>query len=104
NARVVDPAVLPSAPLRPMKGLIVGLSGILALVCSVAMTLLLQILNNTFKSIEEVESKLNLPVLGILPLVKNRQRSQIAHLFSSNEDRSFSESIRTIRTGLVRMV
>ena len=101
NARVVDPAVLPSAPIRPMKGLIVGLSGILALVCSVAMTLLLQILNNTFKSIEEVESKLNLPVLGILPLVKNRQRSQIAHLFSSNEDRSFSESIRTIRTGLV---
>ena len=101
NARVVDPAVLPSAPIRPMKGLIVGLSGILALVCSVGITLLLQILNNTFKSIEEVENKLNLPVLGILPLIKNRQRSQIAHLFSRDEDKSFSESIRTIRTALV---
>lgn len=101
NARVVDPAVLPSAPIRPMKGLIVGLSGILALVCSVGITLLLQILNNTFKSIEDVENKLNLPVLGILPLIKNRQRSQIAHLFTSDEDKSFSESIRTIRTALV---
>lgn len=101
NARVVDPAVLPSAPIRPMKGLIVGLSGILALVSSVGITLLLQILNNTFKSTQDVENKLNLPVLGILPLIKNRQRSQIAHLFTSDEDKSFSESIRTIRTALV---
>jgi capsular exopolysaccharide synthesis family protein len=101
NARVVDPAVVPNAPIRPMKGLVVALSGILALVGGAGITLLLQILNNTFKSIEEVESKLNLPVLGILPLVKNKQRSQIAHLFSSNEDKSFSESIRTIRTGVV---
>ncbi len=101
NASVVDPAIVPLNPIKPMRGLIVGLAGILALLGSTGITLLLQILNNTFKSIEEVENKLNLPVLGILPLMKNRQRSQIAHLFSSDEDKSFSESIRTIRTALV---
>ncbi|MCQ4346589.1 polysaccharide biosynthesis tyrosine autokinase [Pseudomonas stutzeri] len=101
NARVVDPAVVPNAPIRPKKDLIVTLSGFLALVSGAGVSLLLQVLNNTFKSTEEVESKLNLPVLGILPLVKNRQRNQIARLFGSNEDHSFSESIRTIRTALV---
>ncbi|HEY6609824.1 MAG TPA: polysaccharide biosynthesis tyrosine autokinase [Pseudomonas sp.] len=101
NARVVDQAVVPTLPIKPKKSLIVALAGILALMAGVGITLLLEMLNNTFKGTEEIESKLNLPVLGILPLIKNKQRDQVAHLFTSNEDRSFSESIRTIRTGVV---
>ena len=101
NARVVDQAVLPTQPIKPKKSLIVALAGILALMAGIGITLLLEMLNNTFKGTEEVESKLNLPVLGILPLIKNKQRAEVAHLFSENKERSFSESIRTIRTGVV---
>lgn len=101
NARVVDQAAVPTSPIEPKKSLIVLLAGILALMAGVVITLLLDVLNNTFKGTEEIESKLNLPVLGILPLIKNKQRAQIAHMFSNNEDKSFSESIRTIRTGVV---
>ncbi len=101
NARVVDQAVVPTQPVKPKKSLIVAIAGLLALFVGVGLTLLLEALNNTFKSTEQVENKLNLPVLGILPLVKNHERKEIAHLFSSNDDRSFSESIRTIRTGVV---
>lgn len=101
NARVVDQAAIPSSSIKPKKSLIVLLGGILALMAGIAITLLLDVLNNTFRGSEEIESKLNLPVLGILPLIKNKQRAQIAHMFSNNEDKSFSESIRTIRTGVV---
>ncbi|ASL29061.1 GumC family protein [Azotobacter chroococcum] len=101
NARVVDTATVPTTPVKPKKALIVALAGLLALLAGIGISLLLATLNNTFKSTEDIEGKLNLPVLGILPLVKNKQRDQIAHLFTSNEDKTFSESIRTIRTGLI---
>lgn len=101
NARVVDQAVVPTIPVKPKKSLIVAIAGLLALFVGIGLTLLIEALNNTFKSTDQVESKLNLPVLGILPLVKNKQRAEVAHLFSDNKDRSFSESIRTIRTGVV---
>lgn len=101
NARVVDQAVVPSEPVKPKKSLIVAIAGLLALFIGAGLSLLLEALSNTFKGTEQVESKLNLPVLGILPLIKDKQRAEVAHLFSDNADRSFNESIRTIRTGVV---
>jgi polysaccharide biosynthesis transport protein len=40
-------------------------------------------------------------VLGILPLIKGVERKDLARMFTNNQDKSFSESIRTIRTGVV---
>lgn len=101
NARIVDEAIVPTEPVKPKKTLIVAIAGLLALFVGVGLSLLLEALNNTFKSTEDVEAKLNLPVMGILPLVKGKERKQIARLFSTNTDKSFAESVRTIRTSLV---
>lgn len=101
NARIVDQAVVPIEPVKPKKTLIVAIAGLLALMVGVGLALLLEALNNTFKSTEDVETKLNLPVLGILPLVKGQARAQVAKLFHTNTDKGFAESVRTIRTGLV---
>lgn len=101
NARVVDTATVPTAPVKPKKALIVVLATFLAGLVGVGLSLLLEMLNNTFKSTDDVENKLNLPVLGILPLIKKKERKQVAHLFESDTDKSFSESIRTIRTSMV---
>jgi len=102
NARIVDQATVPTDPVKPRKSLIVGVAGLLALFVGIGIALLLEALNNTFKSTEDVESKLNLPVLGILPLVKGKtERGRIARLFQTNTDKGFAESVRTIRTSLV---
>ncbi|WP_404394871.1 polysaccharide biosynthesis tyrosine autokinase [Stutzerimonas chloritidismutans] len=101
NARVVDPATVPSFPIKPKKALIVAIAALLALFAGVGLTLLLDALNNTFKSTEEIENRLNIPVLGILPQLKMQERSELARMFTSDKDKSFSESIRTIRTGVV---
>ncbi|WP_417778253.1 GumC family protein [Stutzerimonas xanthomarina] len=101
NARVVDKAVVPNEPIKPKKSLIVAIAALLALFVGVGLTLLLDALSNTFKSTEEVEGRLNIPVFGILPMIKQGERSDMARLFSSDKDKSFSESIRTIRTGVV---
>ena len=101
NARIVDPAVVPSEPVKPKKTLIVLIAGLLALFAGVGLTLLLDALNNTFKSTEEIEGKLNIPVLGILPMLKKKERSEIAHMFQEDQNKPFCEAIRTIRTGVV---
>lgn len=101
NARVVDAAVLPTIPVKPKKSLIVALAAILSLFAGIGLTLLLEALSNTFKSTEQVEDRLNLPVLGILPLMQDRERGKLAHMFTSDKNKSFSESIRTIRTSVV---
>lgn len=101
NARVVDEATVPNQSIKPKKGLIVVLATFLAALVGVGLSLLLEMLNNTFKGTDDVENKLNLPVLGILPLVKKKQRKEIARLFESDKDKAFSESIRTIRTSVV---
>lgn len=101
NARIVDKAVVPDEPIKPKKKLIVLLAGVLAGMFGVGLTLLLEMLNNTFKSSDEIENRLNLPVLGVLPLRKGLERKEILRLFSKDEDKAFAESIRTIRTGVV---
>ena len=101
NARVVDKATVPGVPIKPKKALIVVLATFLAGLVGVGLSLLLDMLNNTFKSTSDVENKLNLPVLGILPLIKKKQRKEVAHLFETDSNKAFSESIRTIRTSMV---
>jgi capsular exopolysaccharide synthesis family protein len=81
NARIVDPAVVPEDPVKPKKKLIVAIAALLAAMAGVGIVLLLEFLNNTFKSTEDVENRLNLPVLGILPLLKGKQRGDIANMF-----------------------
>jgi len=100
NARVVDRAVVPNAPIKPKKSLIVALATLLALMLGIGLALLLDMLNNTFKGTEAIENKLNLPVLGILPLLKGKHL-KAARLFIQGKDKAFAESVRTIRTGLV---
>ncbi len=101
NARIVDRAAVPDEPIKPKKALIVVLSGMLAGIFGVSLAFLMNALNNTFKSTDDIENKLNLPVLGVVPLTQDSDRKAMAHMFSENKDRSFAESMRTIRTSLL---
>ncbi len=101
KARIVDPAIMPTKPIKPKKGLIVIIAGFLAGLFAVFLTLLLNALNNTFKSTDEIESKLNLPVLGLLPIVKANTRRMIVEHYIDKTDKPFMESVKTIRTGIM---
>lgn len=101
NARIVDPAVVPTLPIKPKKGLIIIIAGFLAGLLAVFLTLLANALNNTFKSPDEVEAKLNLPVLGILPLIKAKDRRTVSEMYMGNQNHAFTESVKTIRTGIM---
>jgi len=101
NARIADPAVVPSSPIKPRKSLLVFLMSVLAGLVGVGLTVLLTILSNTFKRIEDIENNLNLPVYGLLPKVgKIKQRRDLVARFLSAQDRPFVESVKSIRTSI----
>ena len=101
NARVVDHATLPRIPVKPQKALIIGVAGLLALALGAGIALLLNALNNTVHSVEQVESKLGLPVFGIVPKLAKLKRNEVVRLYAANKDKLFSESLRTLRTRVI---
>jgi succinoglycan biosynthesis transport protein ExoP len=98
NARIVDPAAVPSTPIKPKKALIVMLSALLALMAGAGMTLLSDALGNTFSSAQQIEDYLNLPVFGVVPFVKRQKRKALTKYFINTPKGAFSESIRGLRT------
>ncbi|HCJ29013.1 MAG TPA: lipopolysaccharide biosynthesis protein, partial [Pseudomonas sp.] len=101
NARIVDAAIPPTEPSAPNKKLILVVALFLALVLGIAQAIIREILDNTFKSSEEVETKLGLPVMGIVPQVPRKLRKEVSHLFERSGDKRFCEAVRTIRTNLL---
>ncbi|CAN8141112.1 hypothetical protein THIOSC13_470004 [uncultured Thiomicrorhabdus sp.] len=104
KAQIVDKALKPSIPVKPKKKPIVIIAAFMAGLFIVAVILLLRVLNNTFKTTREIETKLNLPVLGVLPLVKLSKRDKLKSLlriYEKEENRVYSESINTLRTSVM---
>jgi len=103
NARISDPAVAPIKPFKPKKSLIVALAFFASLMLGILLAFLFEALDKTFKSSADIEDKLGQPMLGMLPLIKVNQKNREAHAFAMlDEDQStYAEAMRTIRTGLV---
>ncbi len=67
NIRIVDPAEVPKGRVRPRVALNLTLGVIFGLGLGIALTLLQERLDNTVKTTDEVEQRLRLPALGVLP-------------------------------------
>ncbi|MGY0215752.1 GumC family protein [Endozoicomonadaceae bacterium StTr2] len=101
NARLVDKAFTPETPIKPKKKLIVLLAALLGLFSSCGIAFLLEMLNNTIRSTRDIEDKLNLPVLGLLPKLNPKQAAGRVHnLFMDKNEHGFGEAVRTIRTSV----
>lgn len=104
SARVVDPAIKPVDPVKPNKKLIVLLALVVSGMFGVALAFLLDILDSTIKNLDDVERKLDVPMLGLLPLVGKKQDAgdaeQMVRAFVGEGMDGFRESVRTLRTGL----
>ncbi len=101
NARIVDQAFAPKSPIKPKKKLIVGVAALLGLLISCGIAFLLEMLNNTIRTTRDVEEKLNLPVLGVLPrLTDKKDQKNVFKAFTNPELHAFNEAVRTIRTGI----
>lgn len=67
NISVVTTAKYPDSPISPNKMMNIAISFILGLMIGVGLSFLLEYLDDTAKSKDEVEAILGVPVLGVLP-------------------------------------
>ncbi|MEM7256873.1 MAG: polysaccharide biosynthesis tyrosine autokinase [Pseudomonadota bacterium] len=104
NAQISEYAEAPLGPVKPRKALIVLISLLLSLFASTALAFLLESMNDTITSTEDVEKTLKLKMLGIIPLLS---KSSLANEGKGalvpgtlNDRESFEESIKTVRTSV----
>ncbi|HET8897220.1 MAG TPA: polysaccharide biosynthesis tyrosine autokinase [Rhodanobacteraceae bacterium] len=96
NISVVDRAMVPAGRYSPSLKRNLGLGILLGLMLGVGLALLLEYLDNTIKTPQDVEHLLKLGVLGIIPKL-GKQRPDEA---LEDPRSAFSESYRSVRTAL----
>jgi capsular exopolysaccharide synthesis family protein len=105
NLLIVDRALVPEAPYKPSlrKNLSIALA--LGLVAGVLLVLLLEHLDDTVKTSEDVESRVLAPVLGIIPFASPKDHgageADIALLAFTSPRSPLAEAVRSLRTSLV---
>jgi uncharacterized protein involved in exopolysaccharide biosynthesis len=101
NARVIDTALPPDYPEKPEKKKIVMIAIFLSGLFAAGIVLLLDWLDNTIKTPEDVEERLKVPLLGYLPLDKTNKDETPFLGFLADDKWHFAEAVRTIRTSYV---
>jgi len=102
NIYIVDMAEVPKSPIRPKRFLNVLLSVIVGLFGGVAIAFFLEYVDNTFKRPDDVEEKLSLPLLGVIPSFnKAGSDERLETITHTNQKSTFSETYRTLRTSIL---
>ena len=105
NATISDRAVTAQQPVKPKKQLIIALAALASLLLSLLMAFLYEQLDDTVKGTHDIEGKLGLKLLGILPLIKGGILSRAQPLplnpIEINDKKgTFFEAINTARTAI----
>jgi len=110
NIRVIDPAEIPGAPVKPKKAQNILLAIFVGLSMGVGLAFFLEWLDNTIKTSEEVTSLLKIPFLGPVPAIfTDKDTDADSELRDPTEDlialrspkATASESYRGIRTSIM---
>lgn len=98
-AQLAVSAEVPSKPLSPNKPLLYLLSFIVGLAAGAATIAAQEIMSGGFRSVEDLEAQLGLPVLAVIPKV--RKSESPTELMLERPTSMFSEAFRIARTAVL---
>lgn len=98
NVRIIDMPQLPDKPVRPRKSvaLVFGLLGGLSL--GVFVALIIELLDQTVRTQEDVERRAALPFLGLIPHARHKKGTPVYAPLISPDVSLTSEAFRNLRT------
>jgi succinoglycan biosynthesis transport protein ExoP len=96
NIAIIDRAQLPGGPYKPNLMMNLAIAFAIGLVLAAIAIGVCEILDDTFKSPEEVEEQLGLAVLGIIPLVN----AEVIKEMTEQPNSPVAEAYRSFRTAL----
>ena len=115
NIHVIDYAVTPTKALGPRRLLNTTLALVLSLAFATGLALLLEYLDDTIRTPDEVQKRLGLPTLSLIPSVRGRLRSNLRKtsiekfgsaqhpelLIHTGNQSSLAEAYRHLRTTML---
>lgn len=100
NIVQIERATLPSAPIRPQPINTTLLAAAVGLMLAVGIVFLVEYLDDTLKTMEDVERILQLPVIGFIAEIEHQKEGD-GGVYVSRQPRSpVSEAFRLLRTNL----
>ncbi|MFN4091461.1 MAG: GumC family protein [Brevundimonas sp.] len=97
NISIVDPAVVPTRAAKPDIKLNMAIAALLGLAIGVVAVLMLEALDESLLTPDDIEQKLGLPVLGVAPLL-NKEEAPLVALADIRS--AFAEAYYSLRTAL----
>lgn len=97
NISIVDRAVPPLEPVAPRPSINLGLAGLIGLIVAAAAVFGREKFDDAFRAPEDVEAKLHMPLLGVVPAMKDNAS---LHAAFGNPKSALSESYHALRTSL----
>jgi capsular exopolysaccharide synthesis family protein len=95
---VIEEANLPTRPVGPNKGMIILLSTVIGFALAAGAAYLLNYLDDTFSSAEQITRTFHIPVVGQI-LEISKEKNEKAYV-SENPRSEVAEAFRTLRTNL----
>ncbi|MCQ2394181.1 MAG: polysaccharide biosynthesis tyrosine autokinase [Kiritimatiellae bacterium] len=95
--RVGRPALVPSRPVLPNPMIIFSAGAVVALGLGLLFVLVLDHLEDTIVSLQDIEGRLALKVLAVLPHVRRKKREQVAKYIQENKYSQFAEAMAGLR-------
>jgi polysaccharide biosynthesis transport protein len=101
NIQVVDKAHAPLFPFKPRLGLNAAIGLMAGLMLGLLLVFLLESLDDSIKFSDEVEKLLAVPLLGVIPKIREKvSLSSIAMLAHEDPRSHLAEAYRSVRTSL----
>ena len=66
--QLIDAAELPKSPVKPNKRLNLAVAGVLGIMLGLGVVFLIEYLDNTVKTPEDIKKYVDLPVIGTIPV------------------------------------
>lgn len=104
NIRIVEPAEVPMFPLKSSSRdpkIILMLAGVFGLFLGLGYAFLLERLENTIRTPDDVAQYLGLPVLGIIPRIPKAKKDKPLLIVASNPKSAPAEAYRNLRTNIL---
>ena len=76
NVQIIDRAETPKTPIKPRPQLNILIAGVLGIMISLGIVFLLEYLDNTIKTPQDVEKYLGLPIMGAIPMIDEEENSK----------------------------
>ncbi|MFH4398824.1 polysaccharide biosynthesis tyrosine autokinase [Vibrio diabolicus] len=104
TARFTDKAIIPLFPVAPQRIKLVLIATFFGFAIACALIIILETMREVIRSTADVQEKLGVTCLGVIPMVKKRnlRKNGVSYTaYLDDEEKLFSEACRSVRTSLL---